>query len=272
MSNSGGRDSTLPSTYCWKSGNKERNNSFLLPNSIRGILAGKSGCGKTTLLTYLLLEEGMLDYNHLVLCARSLHQDEYQALISGFDCGLSKAQVRMLFHLQQQVESEGGLKETLSTSEGPRDGGITIKVHDTVETLPDPSEVDTQKRNLFVFDDVLMSRQGPIEKYYCRGRHNNVDSLYITQNYHKLPRQTTRENSNVFFLFPQDFRSLNCIFYDLCAADNIPWETFKEFCVQVWKKPYNFVTIDTTREANLGKYRRNLSDFWSPILNGVSDT
>ena len=32
--------------------------NFLLPRSIRGIIVGKSGCGKTTLLLNLLLRSG----------------------------------------------------------------------------------------------------------------------------------------------------------------------------------------------------------------------
>ena len=35
----------------------------LFPKSIRGILVGKSACGKTTLLLNFLLRPGWLDYN-----------------------------------------------------------------------------------------------------------------------------------------------------------------------------------------------------------------
>ena len=43
----------------------KRFNHPLLPRSIRGIIVGKSGCGKTTLLLNLLLRCGWLDYDNL---------------------------------------------------------------------------------------------------------------------------------------------------------------------------------------------------------------
>ena len=42
-----------------------RNNSPILPKSIRGLIVGKSGCGKTNLLLNLLLKPELLDYNKL---------------------------------------------------------------------------------------------------------------------------------------------------------------------------------------------------------------
>ena len=43
----------------------KRFNHPLLPRSIRGIIVGQSGCGKTTLLLNLLLRLGWLDYDNL---------------------------------------------------------------------------------------------------------------------------------------------------------------------------------------------------------------
>ena len=46
----------------WKE-KTNRNNSPILPRSIRGLIVGKSGCGKTNLLLNLLLKPELLDYN-----------------------------------------------------------------------------------------------------------------------------------------------------------------------------------------------------------------
>ena len=40
-------------------------NHPLLPQDIRGLIIGKSGCGKTTLLINLLLRPGWLDCNNI---------------------------------------------------------------------------------------------------------------------------------------------------------------------------------------------------------------
>ena len=80
--------------YTWRDRGVERNHSFLLPKkSIRAIIVGKSGFGKSTLLNYLLLHPDMLDYDTLTVCGQSLHQPEYRIMKRAFEKGLSKNQV-----------------------------------------------------------------------------------------------------------------------------------------------------------------------------------
>ena len=57
--------------YVWKSKDDMRNNNLLLPRNIRGLIVGKSNCGKTTLLLNLLLQPEWLDYNHLYVFGKS---------------------------------------------------------------------------------------------------------------------------------------------------------------------------------------------------------
>ena len=56
----------------WNEVISKRFNHPLLPGSIRGIIVGKSGCGKTTLLLNLLLRPGWLDYDNLFVFGKSL--------------------------------------------------------------------------------------------------------------------------------------------------------------------------------------------------------
>ena len=67
--------------------NKRFNNS-LLPPSIRGLIIGKSGCGKTALLLNLLLRPGWLDYNRLSVFGKSLFEPEYRMLKKAFEVKL----------------------------------------------------------------------------------------------------------------------------------------------------------------------------------------
>ena len=48
----------------WNENLSKRNNP-LLPHSIRGLIIGKSGCGKTTLLINFSLRPGWFDYNNI---------------------------------------------------------------------------------------------------------------------------------------------------------------------------------------------------------------
>ena len=69
---------------------KKRENNPLLPSSLRGLIVGKSNSGKTVLLLNLLLRDGWLDYNNLLVFGNSLHQEEYQIIKKRFEVGLGK--------------------------------------------------------------------------------------------------------------------------------------------------------------------------------------
>ena len=88
----------------WNISRSKRNNNKLLPRSIRGIIIGKSGCGKTTLLQNLLLRPGWLDYNNLQVFGKSLFQPEYKILKNSFEKKLPKEVILDLFNIQSKVE------------------------------------------------------------------------------------------------------------------------------------------------------------------------
>jgi hypothetical protein len=68
--------------------------SDLLPNEqVRFLLTGPSGSGKTQRMINMLLEDGFLDYDHLIICTQSAYQLCYKMIILGFHYGLSKAEL-----------------------------------------------------------------------------------------------------------------------------------------------------------------------------------
>ena len=91
----------VSSCYTWNTNSNKRNNNKLFPCSIRGLIIGKSNCGKTKLLLNLLLKPDWLDYDHLYVFGKSLHQKEYKILKAGFDNGLSKEQLTNVFENQE---------------------------------------------------------------------------------------------------------------------------------------------------------------------------
>ena len=79
---------------------------------------------------------------------------------------------------------------------------VVCNFYQSAEDVPNPRELSSKKRNLMVYDDLLLEKQNTCESYYITGRHSNVDyCLYLAQNYFKLPRQTIRENANFICLF-----------------------------------------------------------------------
>ena len=253
----------INNVYSWSS-SKDRYNSPLLPSNIRGLIVGKSNCGKTTLLLNLLLQPDWLDYNHLYVFGQSLHQHEYQILKKGYDMSLSKEQISNIFTNQHKFkEIKLSPLQVLDEYDGVRNGKIKANFYSDCRMLPDPADLDDKEKNLLVLDDCFLGNQSKAEAYYTRGRHNNVDTFYISQNYFRLPRQTIRENVNFIILFSQDDKNLNHIFADHCA-DDMTIDQFKKFCRDVWINRHNFVTIDLTSGKRNGKYRKNLDSFYIP--------
>ena len=82
-----------------------KSNHPLLPQSLRGLIVGKSGCGKTTLLLNLLLQPVWLDYSKLSVFGKSLFQPEYRILKKGFEEQLPKKVMMNLFENQNTTRT-----------------------------------------------------------------------------------------------------------------------------------------------------------------------
>ena len=182
--------------YAWQSGaNNSRDNNPLLPRNVRGFVIGKSGCGKATVIFNLLLQHNWLDYNHLYVFGKSLHQQEYKVLQKEFEVGLSKQQISNVSANQGALRVANISPLTaIHTFSGARNGKIKADFHDDCPNIPDSSALDPMQKNLLLLDDCFLGKQNKAEAYYTLGRHNNCDTIYIAQNNFRLPRQTVREN------------------------------------------------------------------------------
>ena len=260
----------------WNETSTKRFNHPLLPKSIRGIILGKSGCGKTTLLLNLLLRPGWLDYNTLSVFGKSLFQPEYRILKKAFEEKLPKEAIVQLFDLRDAAQELGAspstIVEEMAKARNDKLGipwashpsGIECSFYESSEDVPDPRDLRSENKNLIIFDDMLLEKQNKCESYYIRGRHSNVDCFYLSQNYFKLPRQTIRENANFLCIFPQDLKNINHIYNDHVSSDMLK-EEFRNLCKTALDKPHGFVVIDLTSKKHNGKYRSGFDEFY--IIN-----
>ena len=131
---------------------------------------------------------------------------------------------------------------------------VECNFYQSAEDVPDPGDLSSQKKNLMVFDNLLLEKQNTCESYYVRGRHSNVDCFYLGQNYFKLPRQTIRENANFICLFPKHLTNLNHIFENHVGSD-ITKEEFRQLCKTAWEKQCGFVIIDLSSKKHDGQYK-----------------
>ena len=60
---------------------------------------------KTTVIFNLLLQPGCLDYNHLYVFGKSLHQLEYKVLRKGSEGGLTKQKISNVFNSQEVLQA-----------------------------------------------------------------------------------------------------------------------------------------------------------------------
>ena len=128
----------------WNDILSNRYNSPLLPKSIRGIIIGKSGCGKTTLLLNLLLRPGWLDYNKLSVFGKSLFQPEYKILKKALEEKLPKEAIIRLFGNQEEIMrlnvSPASIVEEMAKGQKQK-ADIDCSFFESAEDVPDPREL-----------------------------------------------------------------------------------------------------------------------------------
>ena len=243
----------------WNEVTSKRFNHSLLPKSIRGIIVGKSGCGKTTLLLNLLLRPEWLNYNNLYVFRKSLFQPEYLILKKALEENLPKECIFRLFNARDEMQDKQ-IPPLLFVQEWTKsirnnNSNVRSNFFDTASDVPDVRKLNSKDKNLMIFDDLLLEKQNKCECYFIRGRHGNMDCFHLLQNYFRLPRQTIRENANFICLFPQDLKNINHIYSDHVGEDMLK-EDFRRFCRKCWVKPHGFAFIDLTSKKDAGKYRR----------------
>ena len=228
---------------------KSKKHSPLLPSSLRLLLCGACGAGKTNLLFNMLLNDAWLDFESLIIVGQSLFQPEYILLRECLEAGLTKKESRECFAAKKMIFV------------GKREQKIKFAFYSSEHQLPNPEDLDKGK-NLLVFDDCLMCNQNTIMKYFVQGRHKGCDMIYLTQSYFSLDRRLIRNNSNFIIFFSQPLKSVSHLHRDFCSE--IPFEEFNELCKHIWKKDHSFLCVDLTSSITDGKFRENFEKFYFP--------
>lgn len=234
---------------------------IIIPNSFRVLIIGPSGCGKTHLLMNIL---NMIPFDKLFLFSRSIHQDYYQTLIRCHENFLPRNVIENIFNEPpksmeelDQIINEIVNDEEFETSE------TEFESHDSLQELKDPSEIDETSNNVIIFDDLIDEKQSDISKYFTRGRHNNINTFYLSQSYFQIPRKTIRGNCNFLIFFKLPLRDVVNIFNDIAGSDmNI--KEFKSLCKFAWAKTFGFLIIDLTKDIYEGKYKIGFHKIFVP--------
>jgi len=125
----------------------------LFPNTIRSLVLGSSGCGKTNLMYFLLVNENGLRFENVYIYSKTLEQPKY----------------KLLKRIIDDID------------------GINIFTFFENDKVIPPEEV---RFSIFNLDDVIGEHQNVIRDYFSRGRHNKIDIFYLAQSYSKVSSST----------------------------------------------------------------------------------
>jgi hypothetical protein len=216
-----------------------RPHATIFPKNIFSVIAGCTGSGKTNLMIHLLRKAKILNYNHVYIYSSTLHQPAYQYL-KQFYTDLEK----FIFENEMQVVK-------------------IAQFFDADSEIMNPSELDINKNHIMIFDDVMLEDQSVIKKYFCQGRHNNVNVFYLCQSLHKIAKHCIRENANIFILFRQDDKTLK-YFHDTHISGDMSFVEFKEFCDGAWSKKHGFMVVNIWEQPYCGRYWSNYDSIYIP--------
>ena len=98
------------------------------------------------------------------------------------------------------------------------------------QTSDEFQPLESYENSTVVFDDMLLSKQeSNIDLFFTRGRHNNIDLYYISQNYFPLPKNTIRNNTIKIILPKQTLKDIILLFHDT-AGLGMNLEEWKQLC------------------------------------------
>ena len=183
----------------------------MLPNSIRMIIIGPSGSGKTQLVLTLIMK--YLKWDKLYLIAPSVDDQ----------------------HCYQVLKDYNETASEIAEDE-------VIKFIIDIDEAPSIEDIDGGIDNLVVYDDVMLDKQKNPAKMFSRGRHKNIDIIYLTQRYTQIPK-VIRDNCSLLCVFNGvDTHTLRNIWLTWCS--DMTYNQFQTFFNNARALPYGFITIN----------------------------
>ena len=223
----------------WNKNNKEHNNKwpYIPDHPYRVLITGGSGSGKTNALLDLVKKQD--DIDEIYLYAKDLSEPKYEFLIKK-----SEDVERNHFN------DPNAFIECSNTMEG-------------VYENTDDYNPTRKRKTLIVFDDIIADImtnkkfQAIIKELFIRCRKVNISLAFITQSYFSVPKDVRLNSTHYLIMKINNKRELQNIAINHSA--DIDYKDFVKIYREYTKKPYSFLTTDTTLPANAPqRFRKKL--------------
>jgi len=220
------------------------------------VICGSTNAGKTHLLFKMLTTDGILDYEHLQIFTTTPEQPYYQFLMHGFKYNLSKELINQLYEIYDndddfELDDIAEVCYQAAYKMDPKfKTNITVQLTKNLNEINDPSQLNSKKKNLVIFDDCVNMKDQTIQKlFFTRGRHNSCSCIYLTQSFYGLNGSDIRKNANCFILFGMNQRALSQMFQDIDVGDR---EYFKRLCSIQWNNPndHKYILINIQKPVD----------------------
>ena len=204
----------------------KQNKPNTLQHPFRAVICGPSNSGKTMLALNLLINKKCkVNFDFIVACVKSTEEPIYRYLYD------------MLTSIEEKIRED---------YEVPDDWKL-FEFCFNVADLPALEDIDPQKQNLIVIDDMVQEKhQELIQEHYLRGRKRNCSYLYLTQSYYGCPKMI-RLNCNYFCFFALGSKKEMALISSDVATDIEPSE-FRRILTEATSKPHHFLLLDNTAD------------------------
>ena len=118
-------------------------------------------------------------------------------------------------------------------------------------------EIDKDKINLVIFDDLVFSNK-KISEFYCRSRKKNCSCIFIGHRYFKNIDRTLKNNIDYLIFTQLDKKELNMLYQDINL--NISLKEFQDINTNL--KKYEFILINKYNEYEFMRIRKNLNQIY----------
>ena len=207
----------------------------------RILFSGKSGCGKSNTMFNLIYK--YLFFDKYYIYSKYLQDKSYVKLIEHFDKINKKMRKKLKDDSYSIYEASDNAEDIVSNEE-----------------LKD----DPAKSKLVIIDDFFLDKsiKERVRDLFVSSRHTGTSLFYTAQSYHACDK-IVRENCNYLCLWKTNSKGEVMEI----AKRLVPELTYKQFIAlfnEVTDRPYSFLCIDTSNQAELFPYvklRRNFDEF-----------